>query len=148
MSVTSNDRSGLNAIRERFRDDLMQRLKEAHIWLDADRKDQHIIVNPEVISDLVSFAEIGPTDVVLEIGSGPGTITRELAKRAKNVIAVEIDKAFRPLSDALTKEYSNIEIIFEDFCRVHLPPFNKIVANPPFHILGRPCCTNQFEKQK
>ncbi len=135
MKLKQNGPSKTQATRKRFRNDLIKQLKENDIQLDADWKDQHLIVNPEVINDLISFANVASSDVVLDIGCGPGTITRELVKRARKVIAVEIDKMFQPILNSLVREYSHIQVIFGDVLRARLPFFNKIVANPPFHIL-------------
>lgn len=119
----------------KYKTDLLQRLDSFDIRLDPDHKDQHLIVNPEAIDALISFADITPADTVLEIGSGPGNITERLAKRAGHVYAVEIDKRFRPILQSLAKKYPNITVIMGDFLDLDLPEFDKIVANPPFSIL-------------
>ena len=50
------------------------------------------MVNPEVIEDILDYAQITKDDVVLEIGPGVGFVTEQLVKYAKKVIAVELDE--------------------------------------------------------
>lgn len=52
---------------------------------------QHFIKNIAVVQNIVAKAGIKPTDIVLEIGPGNGILTMELLKKAKKVIAVELD---------------------------------------------------------
>ncbi len=120
---------------EQYKSNLFRKLETFGIQLDPDRKDQHLVVNPYIIDDLISFGEIKQGDTVLEIGGGPGNITEKLAKKAGRVYVLEIDKRFQPILESLKKENPNIEIIMGDFLNVTLPKFNKIVANPPFSIL-------------
>ena len=83
----------------------------------------------------VSHASITKKDVVLEIGPGTGILTKLLAERAKNVIAIEIDGE---LIEKLKKFIpDNVELIHGDALKVDfetLPKFNKIVSNLPFQI--------------
>lgn len=120
---------------EQYKSNLFRKLETFGIRLDPDRKDQHLVVNPYVIDNLISFGEIGQDDTVLEIGGGPGNITEKLAKKAGYVYTLEIDKRFQPILESLKIENPNIEIIMGDFLHITLPKFNKIVANPPFSIL-------------
>ncbi|MGA2911095.1 MAG: rRNA adenine N-6-methyltransferase family protein [Candidatus Levyibacteriota bacterium] len=100
-------------------------------------KDQFFLIDKVVIADLVNFAEVDKDDVVLEIGAGFGNLTREIAKRAKKVIAFEIDKNFKPYLKSLPK---NVELHFEDawdYVRLHgkfkkKKVFNKVVSNLPY----------------
>lgn len=120
---------------KQYKTNLFQKLKKFNIYLDPDRKDQHLIINPYVIDDLISFSKIKPSDIVLEIGGGPGNITERLVKQAGYVYTLEIDRKFQPILESLKKKNSNIEIIIGNFLNVKLPKFDKIVANPPFSIL-------------
>ena len=52
---------------------------------------QHFIKNIAVVHNIVEKAGIKPTDIVLEIGPGNGIMTMELLKKAKKVIAIELD---------------------------------------------------------
>ncbi len=66
-------------------------------------KDQFFLADEEIIRKLVESAELEKKDVVLEVGAGTGYLTREIAKRAKKVIAFEIDKRFKPFLSKLPK---------------------------------------------
>lgn len=135
--INGNKESDLERqnIIEQYKSNLFRKLEEFGIRLNPDSKDQHLVINPYVIDDLISFGEIKQDDTVLEIGGGPGNITERLAKQAGRVYTLEIDKKFQPILESVKRENPNIEIIMGDFLNITLPKFNKIVANPPFSIL-------------
>ena len=58
---------------------------------------QNFLIDDEVLTQIVDAAEISPNDCVLEIGPGIGTMTQYLAEKAREVVAVEIDKALIPV---------------------------------------------------
>lgn len=90
----------------------------------------------------MSSADISPEDIVIEIGPGIGTLTSCLAKNAKKVIAVEIDKTLIPILQDTLSNYNNIEIINEDILKVDIKKIAeqnkgskiKVVANLPYYI--------------
>ena len=71
-------------------------VKESKINLDI-KFEQHFCIDNNLIQNLVKAAELDKEDVVLEIGPGKGILTRELAKKARKVIAVEIDITLKKL---------------------------------------------------
>lgn len=101
---------------------------------------QHFLVDESALACIAEAADIREDDRVVEIGPGIGILTRELAKRARKVSAVEVDERLIPLlksflsgedKDLLTK----VAITRGNALRVPLPaePY-KIVANIPYHI--------------
>ena len=62
---------------------------------------------------------------VIEIGPGAGVLTRELAQRAKKVVAIEIDERLRPVLKKTVGEFSNVEVIFGDVLKLNL---NEIIT--------------------
>ena len=81
----------------------------------------------------MQFAEIRPEDIVLEIGSGAGSLTRELARAACRVIAVEIDKDLIPQLHASMPE--NVEIIEGDALAIEFPSVPiHLVGNLPYNV--------------
>lgn len=104
---------------------------------------QHFLINREVLAATVAAAEISPTDTVLEIGPGFGTLTAQLAQRADRVIAVELDPKLVTAAKEILKPFSNVEIIQGNFLTLppdsyNLPPTTyKLVANLPYGITGR-----------
>ena len=75
---------------------------------------QNFIINPSVCPRIVDNAGIDENTGVIEIGTGVGVLTAELAKRAKKVVAIEIDTDLKELLKETLGEYDNIEIIFDD----------------------------------
>jgi 16S rRNA (adenine1518-N6/adenine1519-N6)-dimethyltransferase len=99
------------------------------------RLGQHFLIDSSVAQREVAYAQVTSHDVVLEIGPGKGIITCVLAEKAKQVIAIEIDKRLvKYLQPLLPK---NVTLICQDALTVdfhRLPPFTKIVSNLPFEI--------------
>lgn len=93
-------------------------------------KDQFFLVNEAVLAKIIKAAAIKPNERVLEIGPGLGTITRELAKKAKEVVAVEIDPQFRPTLSALPR---NVKVIYGNALELKVK-FNKLVASLPYSL--------------
>ena len=97
---------------------------------------QNYLIDKNKRDQIVGFGDISKEDVVLEIGTGIGTLTIELAKRAKKVIAIEQDKKIcEILAQRLEDEkIDNVELINDDALKVDFPPFNKIISNLPYQI--------------
>jgi len=92
---------------------------------------QHFLIDQGAIERIASYADLQPEDRVLEIGPGPGNLTKELAARAGRVYAVEIDY---DLAGQLYDRFSNVQVINGDALKVELPYYNKIVSNLPYQI--------------
>jgi 16S rRNA (adenine1518-N6/adenine1519-N6)-dimethyltransferase len=93
---------------------------------------QHFLVDRNILEVIGRLAELGPDDVVLEIGPGQGMLTRYLAERAGRVHAVEIDRALEP---ALSDLPANVDLVFGDALRIELPQdATKLVANLPYNV--------------
>ena len=97
---------------------------------------QNYLIDKNKRDQIINFGDISKEDVILEIGTGIGTLTLELAKRAKKVIAIEQDqKICEILAQRLEDEkIDNVELINDDALKVDFPPFNKIVSNLPYQI--------------
>ena len=99
-------------------------------------------IDQRVIDEIVDGANIGPEDLVIEIGPGIGVITYEAAQLAKNVIAVEIDKSLLPILEETLGEFDNVRVINEDILKLDLneviegegSPNVKIMGNLPYYI--------------
>lgn len=85
---------------------------------------------------MVELAGVSKEDRVLEIGSGIGNLTEFIAKRAGIVYAVEIDPRLIRLASMLIQA-KNVRFLQGDFLRMKLPPFDKVVCNPPYCIISR-----------
>ena len=104
--------------------------------LPKKRFGQNFLCNRNITEKMVKAANLEPQDVVLEIGPGTGILTKEIAKKAKKVIAVELDRRMvSVLRDTVRLE--NVEIVETDilkFDETSLPPAYKVVANLPFYL--------------
>ncbi|WP_297828022.1 16S rRNA (adenine(1518)-N(6)/adenine(1519)-N(6))-dimethyltransferase RsmA [uncultured Methanobrevibacter sp.] len=97
---------------------------------------QNYLIDRNKRDQIIGYGDIDKDDVVLEIGTGIGTLTIELARKAKKVIAIEQDENIcRILAERLKKEkIDNVELINEDALSINFPKFNKIVSNLPYQI--------------
>jgi 16S rRNA (adenine1518-N6/adenine1519-N6)-dimethyltransferase len=80
---------------------------------------QNFLFDPSILSRIVGSADVGSDDLIVEIGPGPGKLTRMLAERAGRVVAIEIDdKLYEKLKGELAG-FSNIELIRGDALKYH-----------------------------
>lgn len=107
------------------------------------RLGQHFLIDEMVLERVVSAADITSQDVVMEIGPGLGILTKELAKRAAKVIAVELDTQLVAVLKRTLSPFENVIIVHADILQVtpsqlmesHLRRGNyKVVANLPYYI--------------
>ncbi|MDJ0752852.1 MAG: 23S ribosomal RNA methyltransferase Erm [Ardenticatenaceae bacterium] len=96
---------------------------------------QNFLIHAKTVRQLVGKAGFSAEDLVLEIGPGEGIITREVAKRAGRVTAIEIDHQLAANLRKSLAKIPNVEIKNGDFLKTSLPtkPFN-IFSNIPFNI--------------
>lgn len=104
---------------------------------------QNFLIDTHVLDKIIDSAEITKEDCVLEIGPGIGTMTQYLAENAREVIAVEIDKALIPILEDTLSAYDNVTVIQDDILKVDIgrlvaeknqgKPI-KVVANLPYYI--------------
>ena len=104
---------------------------------------QNFLIDTSVLDRIVSAAEITAEDCVLEIGPGIGTMTQRLAAKAREVVAVEIDRNLIPILEDTLSDCDNVTVINDDILKVDI---NKIVqeknggnpikgvANLPYYI--------------
>lgn len=107
---------------------------------------QNFLLDETVLSDIVDSADISKEDMVIEIGPGVGTLTRELLQKAKKVYAIELDSDLIPILSEELKEFNNLELIHKDALKVN---FNeiigdeksvKVVANLPYYVTTPVIC--------
>ncbi|HLC99389.1 MAG TPA: 16S rRNA (adenine(1518)-N(6)/adenine(1519)-N(6))-dimethyltransferase RsmA [Patescibacteria group bacterium] len=104
---------------------------------------QNFLVDQAVLDAMVEAAKLKPDDVILEIGPGFGTLTVELARRVRRVIAVEQDRILvKALTDLLQKEQiNNVEIFEGNVLRIKNQELRiknyRVVANLPYQITSR-----------
>ena len=103
---------------------------------------QHFLVDEEVLRAVASAAELTTNDVVMEIGPGLGVLTRELAKRAGQVVSVELDSFLSSALRQTLASLENVTVVDGDILQLepaallqgHKAANYKVVANLPYYI--------------
>lgn len=104
---------------------------------------QNFLIDTSVLDRIVSAAEITAEDCVLEIGPGIGTMTQRLAAKAREVVAVEIDRNLIPILEDTLSDCDNVTVINDDILKVDINKIVqekhggnpiKVVANLPYYI--------------
>ena len=115
---------------------MMDYFQRAKYFRTKKRLGQNFLINPDVIADIIDFAQITKDDVVLEIEPGVGFVTEQLIKHAKKVIAVELDEEAIKELEKLGAD--NLEIIHNDILKTDIAGLCeeniKVVANIPYYI--------------
>ncbi len=104
---------------------------------------QNFLIDSQVPDEITRLSGIDGTFGVLEIGPGIGTLTRALAKKAKKVVAVEIDQSLKEILSETIGDLSNVTVIFDDILKQDIPKLIDkefpgmpvaCVANLPYYI--------------
>ena len=99
---------------------------------------QHFLADENIVAVAGRMAELGPGDVVLEVGPGLGVLTTHLADRVRLVHAIEIDPSLEPGLRERIGARRNVELVFADALRHPLakldPPPTKFVSNLPYNV--------------
>ena len=114
----------------------MNYYERAKYFRTKRRLGQNFLINGEVIQDIIEFANIQSEDTIVEIGPGVGFVTEQLVKKAKKVIAIELDE--EAVKELKKLNAPNLEIIHNDILKTNLSELCaediKIVANIPYYI--------------
>jgi len=96
---------------------------------------QNFLINPGVLQKIIDAADLKKEETVLEIGPGLGALTRELAQRAKKVLAIEKDRKYAAILKETLNEYKNVQILHADALDFKPKETNyKLIANLPYNI--------------
>ncbi len=116
---------------------------EKHRFKTTHSLGQNFLLSESLIALLLDDAEVCPEDNVLEIGPGAGVMTALLARRAKRVLAVEVDKGLEPVLDDVLAGEDNARVVFSDIMKADIralvdeyfvgEPY-RVVANLPYYI--------------
>lgn len=121
---------------------VMKEILEKYGFKFSKSLGQNFLIDGNIINKIVDAAEIDQNTGVIEIGPGFGTLTQGLCKRAKKVVAIELDKSLIEVHKE-TLNYDNIKIIYDDFMKVDVDKLIeeefegmdvKLVANLPYYI--------------
>lgn len=140
---------------------VQQKLANAGIRPDA-RRGQNFLVDLNLLELLVHEADIQADDVVLEVGSGTGSLTSQLAQRAAAVVTVEVDSRLQQLANEALIDFDNVTMLRQDVLRnknnIHVAVLEaiqdtmqamsasrwKLAANLPYSI-ATPLISNLLE---
>jgi 16S rRNA (adenine1518-N6/adenine1519-N6)-dimethyltransferase len=102
---------------------------------------QNFLTDETLLGSVVERSGVTKDTTVLEIGVGAGTLTAEIAKRAKKVYGFEVDQNLKPVLEKTLGEFDNVEIIFKDVMKVSMQEIENmlgdeyiLVANLPYYI--------------
>ena len=103
---------------------------------------QNFLIDDETVAGIVETASVSKEDLIIEIGPGLGTLTKELLERAGKVICIDLDKRMIEILEDRFSMYDNFKVINEDVLKVNLKDLiqkekiknTKIVANLPYYI--------------
>lgn len=109
----------------------MAKIREKHGFKHSKSLGQNFLSDKNIIDSIIEGSDIGPKDLVIEIGPGMGVLTAAAAEVAGKVVAIEIDKNLIPILKETLFFYDNIEVINADIMKTDL---NAIVAE--HHKLG------------
>lgn len=137
----------------------LRRLFDAY-GLEAKAKlGQNFLIDLNLLDLIVRTAELDPTDAVLEVGTGTGSLTARLADHAGAVCTVEIDKTLQPVAKQVVGERPNVRFVFGDalarknelnpdmlaawdeVAAAHKCTRRKLVANLPY-VIATPLVSN------
>ncbi len=117
----------------------IRKLLSAHNMRPNKSFGQNFLIDRSVLQTIIDAAEINSDDEILEVGSGIGVLTQELAQRARRVVAVEIERDMLILLKETTGKYPNVDLVagnllYFDPIKTFGQAAYKLVANLPYYI--------------
>ena len=117
-------------------------LFERHGFSFSKALGQNFLINPSVCPKIAEMGGCREGVCAIEIGTGVGVLTRELAKRCDKVVAVELDERLKPILEETLADFDNVEVIFADVMQTDLAEIVEqfdgkdvvICANLPYYI--------------
>lgn len=97
---------------------------------------QNFLFDPSILRNIIIAAGIKPDDTIVEIGPGPGRLTKMLSEAAARVVAIELDPDLCGRLKEETRGLSNIELVHGDALKYPYETLGvfKVVANIPYYI--------------
>lgn len=102
--------------------------------MDDSDKGQHFLKDKKVLERELEISSINKDDKIIEIGAGTGVLTEELTRKAKEVLAFEIDEKFFEDLKSIGEKYENLTIVFDNALFYSWHGYNKIVSNIPYYL--------------
>ena len=105
---------------------------------------QNFLIDPNILRNIVSHANLTETSGAIEVGPGIGALTEHLARAAKKVVSFEIDQRLLPVLEDTLSPYDNVAIVHSDILKAdvvkvieeQMPGIEDImvVANLPYYV--------------
>jgi 16S rRNA (adenine1518-N6/adenine1519-N6)-dimethyltransferase len=97
---------------------------------------QNFVIDPNTIRKVIDVAGIDPSDAIVEIGAGCGSLTLGLVAAARRVVAVEIDPNLVAALRKVTSGVANVEVVLADALQLDLDALGvtKLVGNLPYSV--------------
>jgi 16S rRNA (adenine1518-N6/adenine1519-N6)-dimethyltransferase len=115
------------------RREVVESLLHRHRLRPEKRLGQNFLIDHDALEQVVSAADLGTDDTVLEVGAGLGTLTRQLAARVRRVVAVEYDRRLEPILHETVGSDPRIEIVIADILRIDL---RRLLGEAPYHVVA------------
>lgn len=121
----------------------INQILDRHGFRFSKKLGQNFIVDPTVCPKIAELGGAANGVGVIEVGTGVGVLTHELAKRADKVCAVELDERLLPVLEETLAEHTNVKIINDDILKIDLHQLIKnemdglkivVCANLPYYI--------------
>lgn len=122
----------------------IRKILKEHNFKFSHSLGQNFIINPEICPKMAELSKVDENTGVIEIGPGIGVLTNELAKRAKKVVSIEIDRRLLSVLNETLSEFSNVKVLNADILKINLKElireeFNDVenivvCANLPYYI--------------
>lgn len=122
---------------------VIKELFERHGFSFTKSLGQNFLINPAVCPKIAEMGGCESGVCALEIGTGVGVLTQELAKRCDKVVAIEIDTGLKPILEETLAKFDNVEVVFADVMETDLRSLiaekfgdSEVVvcANLPYYI--------------
>ena len=98
---------------------------------------QNFLVDLNLLKILIDGAELSPQDIVLEIGTGLGSLTKTMATKAGAIVTVEVDRDLQALATKELKPFPNVRLLSCEACR--------FAMQAQFHPFSSPSCASAAE---
>jgi 16S rRNA (adenine1518-N6/adenine1519-N6)-dimethyltransferase len=114
----------------------LRSLLDAHRVRPSRALGQNFVIDPNTLRRVVDLSGVGPSDRVLEVGPGAGSLTILVARSAGSVVAIELDRALLPVLSQTLAGLANVEVLAGDALHMDLSALgvNRLVANLPYGI--------------
>lgn len=122
---------------------IIRSLAKRHDFSFSKGLGQNFLIDPEVCPAIAEYGIPSPECGVLEIGTGFGVLTQQLAMKSEQVVAVELDRRLKPVLAETLADFNNIRIVWQDIMKVDLREFLAeqfgsrevaVCANLPYYI--------------